>query len=601
MKKFILIAVIFVVTIGYSLFSCHSRSISREKQIAQTLDGQVDSFDFARVKLLAAAENPNASEKLLQDLFLQTRLAYKKFEWASEYFNPAASRFVNGPPVQEIEMLSGQVFQPAGLQVIEGYLFPKYDPNQRPALIQQLKLLQIGIGKYKGYFTNIEIFNWQVFDATKQEVFRVLSLGIAGFDNPLTLKSSDESIACLESVRNAISLYEDTVGNENLPAQFNSAIKYLKSNTDFDSFDRAAFITNYGNPITTSMSNLETKLNFKLTSYNRLLNMDAKTMFEKGAFNPNAFTPGLDAFATPQRIALGRVLFSDPVLSGTGTRSCQSCHQPEKAFTDGLVKNTVIDNSHKLIRRNTPTLINAALQPAQFYDLRADNLENQALAVVGNQDEMHGSMKMAAQKLWQNKSYRQLFAAAFPKMDRMDIDTLEVMNAIGSYVRSLVMLNSRFDDYMRGNKVAMNQQEINGFNLFMGKAKCGTCHYMPLFNGSFPPRFNIIESEVIGVPENAAETAIDTDMGRYDILKTPAFKHAFKITTVRNAARTAPYMHNGVFTTLEQVVDFYNKGGGAGLGYKVDNQTLALNKLNLSKKECDELVSFIKSLDSKMN
>ena len=214
---------------------------------------------------------------------------------------------------------------------------------------------------------------------------------------------------------------------------------------------------------------------------------------------------------------------------------------------------------------------------------------------------MHGSMKMAAQKLWQNKSYRQLFAAAFPKKDRMDIDTLEVMNAIGSYVRSLVMLNSRFDDYMRGNKVAMNQQEINGFNLFMGKAKCGTCHYMPLFNGSFPPRFNIIESEVIGVPENAAETAIDTDMGRYDILKTPAFKHAFKITTVRNAARTAPYMHNGVFTTLEQVVDFYNKGGGAGLGYKVDNQTLALNKLNLSKKECDELVSFIKSLDSKMN
>ncbi len=601
MKKFILIAVIFLVTIGYSLFSCHSLSISREKQIARTLDAQVDSFDAARVKLLAAAENPNASEKQLQDLFLQTRLAYKKFEWASEYFNPAASRFVNGPPVQEIEMGSGQVFQPAGLQVIEGYLFPKYDPKQRAALIQQLKLLQIGIGKYKGYFTNIEIFNWQVFDATKQEVFRVLSLGIAGFDNPLTLKSSDESIACLESVRNAISLYEDTVGNENLPAQFNSAIKYLKSNTDFDSFDRAAFITNYGNPITTSMSNLETKLNFKLTSYNRLLNMDAKTMFEKGAFNPNAFTPGLDAFATPQRIALGRVLFSDPVLSGTGTRSCQSCHQPEKAFTDGLVKNTVIDNSHKLIRRNTPTLINAALQPAQFYDLRADNLENQALAVVGNQDEMHGSMKMAAQKLWQNKSYRQLFAAAFPKKDRMDIDTLEVMNAIGSYVRSLVMLNSRFDDYMRGNKVAMNQQEINGFNLFMGKAKCGTCHYMPLFNGSFPPRFNIIESEVIGVPESAAETGIDTDMGRYDILKTPAFKHAFKITTVRNAARTAPYMHNGVFTTLEQVVDFYNKGGGAGLGYKVDNQTLALNKLNLSKKECDELVSFIKSLDSKMN
>lgn len=174
------------------------------------------------------------------------------------------------------------------------------------------------------------------------------------------------------------------------------------------------------------------------------------------------------------------------------------------------------------------------------------------------------------------------------------------MSAIGSYVRSLVALNSRFDEYMQGNKIAMNQQEISGFNLFMGKAKCATCHYMPLFNGSFPPQYTIIESEVIGVPKNIAQTAIDTDMGRYNILKTPAFKHAFKITTVRNAARTAPYMHNGVFTTLEQVVDFYNKGGGAGQGYKVDNQTLAANKLNLTPKECSEVIAFIKTLDSKM-
>jgi len=195
-------------------------------------------------------------------------------------------------------------------------------------------------------------------------------------------------------------------------------------------------------------------------------------------------------------------------------------------------------------------------------------------------------MIVAAQRLWQNKSYRELFSEAFPQKNRTGIDTLEVMSAIGSYVRSLVALNSRFDEYMQGNKAAMNQQELNGFNLFMGKARCATCHYMPLFNGSFPPQYSIIESEVIGVPKTIQQTAIDTDMGRYNILKTPAFKHAFKITTVRNAARTAPYMHNGVFTTLEQVIDFYNKGGGAGLGYKVDNQTLAADKLNLSKKEC---------------
>jgi cytochrome c peroxidase len=328
------------------------------------------------------------------------------------------------------------------------------------------------------------------------------------------------------------------------------------------------------------------------------LNMDTKTMFDKNAFNVNAYAPDPSSFLTDKKAALGKKLFADPILSGTCTRSCQSCHQPEKAFTDGLVKNTMI-SSNKPIRRNTPTLLNAALQPMQFYDLRAGTLEDQAIAVVQNKDEMHGSMKLAVNRLWKNKDYRRLFADAFPEKNRTGIDTLEVMNAIASYVRTLVFLNSRFDEYMRGNKTAMNNQEINGFNLFMGKAKCATCHYMPLFNGTFPPRFIIIESEVIGVPQTIAKTAIDTDMGRYDILNTPAFKHAFKIPTVRNAASTAPYMHNGVFTTLEQVMDFYNKGGGAGLGYKVDNQTLAADKLNLTTKESNDIIAFIKSLNSK--
>jgi cytochrome c peroxidase len=121
---------------------------------------------------------------------------------------------------------------------------------------------------------------------------------------------------------------------------------------------------------------------------------------------------------------------------------------------------------------------------------------------------------------------------------------------------------------------------------------------MPLFNGTFPPRFMKIESEVIGVPQSIKESAVDTDMGRYNVIRTAAFKHAFKTPTVRNATLTAPYMHNGVFTTLQQVMDFYNKGGGAGLGLKIDNQTLPSDKLNLTQKESEEIISFIKTLDS---
>ena len=598
MKKFILIASFLFFIGGYSFVSCKHSTLTPEKAIAQTLLAQIDSFAICKTNLLKAVQGGRANEKQLQDLFLKTRIAYKKFEWAAEYFAPQTSRFVNGPPVLEVEMSSGQVFEPAGLQVIEGYLFPKYDISHKKDLINQLNLLQKGCDKYQTFFANIDIFDWQVFDAAKMEVFRVLSLGITGFDNPLTLKSSQESVACLANVQIALSYYEDKGDTENLPEKFSAADKYLNSHTDFNAFDRAQFITQYGNGLTIGITRLETYLKIHIIRYNRLLNQDAKTLFDKDAFNVNAYAPNDSSFTTDKRIALGKVLFADPVLSGSETRSCQSCHQPEKAFTDGLVKNTVIDDK-KPLRRNTPTLLNAALQPSQFYDLRAAFLEDQALNVVENKDEMHGSMKTASQKLWQSKSYRALFADAFPKKNRTSIDTLEVTNAIGSYVRSLALLNSRFDEYMRGNKADMTAEELNGFNLFMGKAKCATCHYMPLFNGTFPPRYMIIESEVIGVPKTIAQKEIDTDMGRYDILKIDAFKHAFKISTVRNASRTAPYMHNGVFTTLQQVMDFYNKGGGAGLGYKVENQTLAPDKLNLTVKESNEVIAFIKSLDSR--
>ena len=173
------------------------------------------------------------------------------------------------------------------------------------------------------------------------------------------------------------------------------------------------------------------------------------------------------------------------------------------------------------------------------------------------------------------------------------------MNAIGSYVRSLISLTSRFDEYMQGNSEAMNAHEIKGFNLFMGKAKCGTCHYMPLFNGNLPPRFVKTESEVIGVPSTISGKEIDPDLGRYAIIKTPSLKHSFKIPSIRNAASTAPYMHNGIYNTLEQVMDFYNKGGGTGLGISINNQTLPFDKLNLTHEESVDIIAFINSLSGK--
>ncbi len=597
MRKYIFLSILLIAIAGCTFFSCKQKPLVPEKAITKTLLVQVDSFILLKNKLIDDVTG-NAPTTELQQLFLQTRIAYKRMEWATEYFVPVASRFVNGPPVPEVEALDNQVYEPAGLQVIEGMLYPKYDTAQKKELLRQLSLLQKRCDNYKSYFGNVAIFNWQVFDAAKLEVFRIITLGITGFDDPLSQKSIAECGAALASIGDVMTYYEDEKDAANLAEKIDVAVAYLDNDTIFNTFNRAIFITDYSHPITMGLSNLEEQLKIPVTKYNRLLNQDAKTLFDTNAFNANAYVPDQWAFTNDKKIVLGKALFSDAILSGGGGRSCQSCHKPELAFTDGLAKNVTV-NGNGLLRRNTPTLLNAALQPAQFYDLRASTLEDQSLSVVQNKDEMHGNMKVAVNKLWHDNAYRKMFSEAFPRANREGIDTLEVMNAIGCYVRSLVALNSRFDEYMRGNKNAMTAAEINGFNLFMGKAKCGTCHYMPLFNGAFPPRFMKIETEVIGVPQSLTSNIIDSDMGRYNILQSPSLKHAFKTTTVRNAARTAPYMHNGVFTTLEQVVDFYNKGGGNGLGLKIDNQTLPFDKLNLTTVESNELVAFIKSLDSK--
>ena len=598
MKKYIQLFVLLVLISCFISVACQEKAIIPEKEIANILLTQIDSFSSVCNRMKTYAESASTDQTRFQQTFLESRLAFKKFEWAAEYFEPATAKAVNGPPVQEVE-ISGQVFEPSGLQIIEGLLFPSYDTTRKRELLKQIAVLQAGCDRYRTRFKNIDILDWQVFDAAKLEIFRIETLGITGFDNPLTKKSMQESAAALEAVQKALVYYENRNDTVQLAGKLNQAADYLSTHPEFDHFNRMEFITAHANPITEDISDLETKLNIHIIRYNRLLNQDAKTLFDTNAFNVNAYAPDHSSFISDDKVALGKILFSDPVLSGTGKRSCQSCHQPGKAFTDGLVKNTII-GQNELLERNTPTLINAALQPALFYDLRVNTLEDQSVNVVQSRKEMHGSMVMSVKRLWQDQKYRQMFLTAFPYEDKTRIDTFEVMNAIGSYIRSLVFLNSRFDEYMRGDRSKMNADEINGFNLFMGKAKCATCHYMPLFNGTFPPRFARIEAEVIGVPKSMKENIIDPDIGRYAILKVESFKHAFKTSTVRNTALTAPYMHNGVFNTLEQVMDFYNKGGGTGLGIKIENQTLPFDSLSLSRKEQDDIVSFVRSLNSQL-
>jgi cytochrome c peroxidase len=590
---------------------------------------EVNSFDSLVGDRFMYAVRRGDGQTELRRLFFETRLAYKRWEWAAEYFNPGLARRMNGEPVPEADMLvtadpapgdpiAGRfmVTDPEGLQMIEGLLFPHYDTASKQLLLNRLAGLREVARQYETRFKNVSILSGQVFDAAKLEVFRLLTLGLTGFDDPLSLHSTDECAAALDGVSTALAKYPAVSDSLNASqATFDSpdaaqasfaglmrllkmAAADLRGHAEFNSFDRASFIVRYGNPLSKAISRLASEWKIPVIRYNRLLRQDATTLFDHDAFNADAYIPEGSYATTDALVQLGRRLFFEPALSGTGTRSCATCHQPNRAFADGLLRNTSLDG-HGLLTRNTPTLLNAALQPALFYDLRAVALEDQLQDVLHNSIEMKASLYGAVIQLDRDSSYRRLFAAAFPGSAPAMTDTFRIVSALAAYVRSLVRLDSRFDEFMRGDSTAMDAEERKGFNLFMGKARCGTCHYMPLFNGNFPPMYNRIEAEVIGVPAVRGVAVIDGDPGQFAILAAPFLQHAFKTPTIRNAALTAPYMHNGVFESLRQVVDFYNDGGGAGEGADVPNQTLAVDSLHLDTTEENALVRFIQSLNSK--
>jgi len=540
--------------------------------------------------------NSNSSQKKIVDQFKKSRLAYKKTEWAVEYFIPDAARFMNGPALDEMELEENKSFEPHGFQVIEEMIYPDYQIENKENIIRELHIFQSNIKQLKNTFEVTTISDDYVLDAVQQNVFRVISLGITGFDSPILQSSIPEAGETLMAIPE--SLEKINANNTSLAAirkLTQKADHYCKENNNFNAFNRAVFISEYLNPISKKIKDFQKEENIQNVKKSSPLNPAISTLFDRDAFDVNGFVLSDEYKFSNEKAALGEKLFYDKSLSKNSDRSCATCHHPEKAFTDGLKTNVSLTGSN--LARNTPTLTYASLQNAQFWDMRQLDLEKQSVDVIQNKDEMHGSMKNIHAKILLDKDYIKLFKKAFPKTSKAE--AWQIQNAIASYVRSLNAFDSRFDEYMRGQKNSLNNQEIEGMNLFMGKAKCATCHFTPLFNGTVPPNYSKTEHEVIGTPNEASGKTLSSDPGRYLYNKMPQLKGAFKTPTVRNIAITAPYMHNGVFKTLEEIVSFYNKGGGQGLGYEVDNQTLPFDTLNLTVKEEQALVAFMKTLTDK--
>jgi cytochrome c peroxidase len=603
-KKYsrVILAFALVVTMCEGLLSFGPINQTPEEKIANTVCQDIDAFSQYISDTLQPAILSRSSQNW-QAYFLEARKHYKKIEWAAEYFTYATARLINGAPKTEAELAGQTITQPSGLQVMEQYIFPLPDTAAAPLLLQQTAIILENLQLLKAYFSNIPIASWQIFDAAKLEVFRMETLGITGFDNPLSRNSMEECAVSLAALKKVLSQYVSP--NDNIQNLFHKSIVFLSANKDFNSFNRAAFIRNYANPLTAAIESLRRKLNLQGYQYNRLLRQDIFTLFDSNAFNADAYSPFINQENKAAKIKLGGALFTETAFSGYNKVSCASCHHPGNAFAENMIKHANIGGIGS-IDRNTPSLINAALQPQQFYDQRAETLESQVADVMHNPKEMNGDLNAALKNIIASAKYETMFTHAFP--EKKSIDSASVTEALAAYIRSLVKLNSRFDEYMQGNDAALTSEEVQGFNVFMGKAQCGTCHYMPLFSGVFPPKYITQDAEVLAVPARPKGKIIDPDRGLfttllrynyYDSTRLLEFDHAFKTLSVRNISQTAPYMHNGIYETLEEVMEFYNNGGGVGEGLQVLNQSLSSEKLNLTPAEIKAVVAFMKSLDSR--
>lgn len=571
------------------LIGCHREP--RQLTVKEQLLKNVDSLE-AEIVVLRDLVEKNGSAAQLYDQFKRCRRLYKHCEWAVEYFQPSVARFINGPALDEVEADENRFFPPAGFQVVEELLFPTYDKAAQNELKRETGVLLSHIRQIRTHLQAVAITNDYILDALQQHLSRVTALGITGFDSPVALFSISEAAETMASIKNVINLTDVGKRPANLEKLLSDAALYCEAHSDFNRFDRAKFISDFLIPIGNGLKEFRDSNQIASVPRTNAIRSSAATFFDKNAFDVNAFSPSAEYGFTQEKARLGEMLFYDNRLSKDKNRSCATCHHPEKAFTDGLSANVSLTGFN--LKRNTPTLTYSAFQNALFWDLRQPDLEKQSADVISNKDEMHGDLTLFLPVVKKDAHFNTLFSKAFP--GEKEVKNWQIQNALASYIRSLNAFDSKFDRYFRGEKTALNPNEIAGMNLFMGKAKCATCHFTPLFNGSVPPRYSKTEQEVLGTPKSANGREISDDPGRFSVTKMPQFLHAYKTPTIRNAAVTAPYMHNGVYQSLEEVIDFYDKGGGTGLGYVVENQTLPIDKLNLTAREKMQLVSFIRSL-----
>ena len=282
---------------------------------------------------------------------------------------------------------------------------------------------------------------------------------------------------------------------------------------------------------------------------------------------------------TPEKVKLGRRLFHERLLSRDGSLACADCHQPKRAFTDGRAK--AVGVYGRKGPRSVPTIVNRAWGESFFWDGRVQTLEEQVVQPILAELEMDLTIEEAVERLRGKRRYRKGFRRVFGR----EVNGEDLARALAAYVRTIQAGDSPYDRHLLGKKRALSQQAQAGVRLFRGKANCSACHVGPTLSDE--------EFHNTGI---AWRDGRFLDDGRYAVTKKEQDRGKFKTPTLREVAHTAPYMHDGSLARLEDVVEFYSKGGRGNA-----NLDPELRPLQLTDVEKRQLESFLRSLSGRVS
>ncbi len=604
--------IIFITGIAILGFSFTLRMTSPYKNL---YSASLTEFKNQQAELEKIISETNLSEKnnlaSIRKHIGMARLKMKNVDFWLRYYQPDAYRKINGPMPVEWESEVFEKFEPpyrkegAGLSLAEISLDQK--PLIKDSLLALIQRSEEAIKTFEADSISSQLDTYSSFFlANRLFLLNLAAIYTTGFECPDTSAIIPELLSMLQGTEIIYTDFNESFRDEKLSNEyldlFKRTIAFVQAAPKtYSSFDQFTFIRNYVNPLFAMNQKFINAFNAVSINYNDYtLNNAATSVFDKSLY-VSQNTLGIYSMIQDENTLkeirrIGKLLFYDPILSGNNMRSCASCHKPTEYFTDTSFSTAFQFNDSSRLPRNTPTLINSVYNHLLMLDGKHTTLQAQGMDVITGAHEMNSTEKELVRKVLSCNEYKETFKKLLKLTpEEKQIGLTHIVSAITYYDGSFSAFYSPFDNAMN-HALPVTQQVINGFNLFMSKAKCATCHFVPNFNGVKPP-FIGSEFEVLGTPGDTAFKDMGLDEGRYIINKAPETRNAFRTGSIRNAEFTRPYMHNGIFTSLNQVIDFYDAGGGQGKKMLVSNQTLPGEPLKLTDTEKKELLAFIHSLN----